>query len=90
MLFLPADSVATCLGRWIATPTFTWHMNAHGAAVCARCMRLMRSIKPPALRRGVAVCVLQAFEKIQQATGIEEIDRLVDSFIGAEGQNYTL
>ncbi|KAF5831032.1 hypothetical protein DUNSADRAFT_13682 [Dunaliella salina] len=32
----------------------------------------------------------QAFEKIQQATGIEEIDQLVNSFISAEGQNYTL
>lgn len=38
----------------------------------------------------LCVCVLQAFEKIQQATGIEEIDRLVESFISAEGQNYTL
>jgi len=32
----------------------------------------------------------QAFEKIQLATGIEEIDQLVNSFISAEGQNYTL
>ena len=32
----------------------------------------------------------QAFEKIQQATGIEEIDQLVHTFISAEDQNYTL
>ena len=32
----------------------------------------------------------QAFEKIQQATGIEEIDQLVHTFITAEDQNYTL
>lgn len=32
----------------------------------------------------------QAFEKIQQATGIEDIDQLVSSFISAEDQNYTL
>ncbi|GFH31487.1 uncharacterized protein HaLaN_30547, partial [Haematococcus lacustris] len=32
----------------------------------------------------------QAFEKIQAATGIEDIDVLVSSFISAEDQNYTL
>mmetsp|Transcript_9222 Transcript_9222/g.19727 ORF Transcript_9222/g.19727 Transcript_9222/m.19727 type:complete len:546 (+) Transcript_9222:205-1842(+) len=32
----------------------------------------------------------QAFEKIQQATGIEDIDQLVHTFITAEDQNYTL
>lgn len=32
----------------------------------------------------------QAFEKIQAATGIEEIDELVGSFISAEDHNYTL
>lgn len=32
----------------------------------------------------------QAFEKIQQATGIEDIDHLVNTFITAEDQNYTL
>lgn len=32
----------------------------------------------------------QAFEKIQEATGIEDIDLLVNSFISAEDQNYTL
>uniref|UniRef100_A0A7S0RLG2 ODAD1 central coiled coil region domain-containing protein n=1 Tax=Chlamydomonas leiostraca TaxID=1034604 RepID=A0A7S0RLG2_9CHLO len=32
----------------------------------------------------------QAFEKIQAATGIEDIDALVAGFIGAEDQNYTL
>lgn len=32
----------------------------------------------------------QAFERIQQATGIEDIDQLVASFISAEDQNYTL
>ena len=32
----------------------------------------------------------QAFEKIQQATGIEEIDQLVHTFITAEDHNYTL
>ncbi len=32
----------------------------------------------------------QAFEKIQEATGIEDIDQLVSSFISAEDHNYTL
>lgn len=32
----------------------------------------------------------QAFDKIQQATGIEDIDQLVNTFITAEDQNYTL
>ncbi len=32
----------------------------------------------------------QAFEKIQQATGIDDIDQLVAHFISAEDQNYTL
>lgn len=32
----------------------------------------------------------EAFEKIQQATGIEDIDELVNTFINAEDQNYTL
>jgi len=32
----------------------------------------------------------QAFEKIQQATSITDIDQLVSSFISAEDQNYTL
>eukprot|EP00798_Chlamydomonas_sp_ICE-L_P015696 gene15696-21805_t len=32
----------------------------------------------------------QAFEKIQQATGIDEIDQLVNTFITAEDHNYTL
>ncbi|KAJ9514176.1 hypothetical protein QJQ45_002286 [Haematococcus lacustris] len=39
----------------------------------------------------VALCGhRQAFEKIQAATGIEDIDVLVSSFISAEDQNYTL
>lgn len=32
----------------------------------------------------------QAFDKIQQATHIEDIDHLVNTFIAAEDQNYTL
>ncbi len=32
----------------------------------------------------------QAFERIQQATGIEDIEQLVSGFISAEDQNYTL
>lgn len=32
----------------------------------------------------------QAFERIQQATGIDDIDQLVNTFITAEDQNYTL
>ncbi len=32
----------------------------------------------------------QAFEQIQQATNIEDIDLLVNTFITAEDQNYTL
>lgn len=32
----------------------------------------------------------QAFEKIQGSTGIEDIDALVNSFVSAEDQNYTL
>ena len=32
----------------------------------------------------------QAFGKIEQATGIENIDDLVNTFIAAEDQNYTL
>ena len=32
----------------------------------------------------------EAFNKIQAATGIQEIDELVDSFIRAEEKNFTL
>lgn len=31
-----------------------------------------------------------AFERIQESTGIEDIDQLVNSFLAAEDQNYTL
>ena len=56
---------------------------ALGRKVFEQALRAVRAHPPVPVSR-------QAFEKIQQATGIEEIDLLVNTFISAEDQNYTL
>lgn len=61
---------------------------------CTPCIAAQGANYNKALEQNVAAekvqMYTQAFEKIQQATGIEDIDHLVNTFITAEDQNYTL
>ncbi len=68
--------------------------KARGARVTGRSTTMGGPAYNKAMAQNVAAEKVQmygqAFEKIQQATGIEDIDQLVSSFISAEDQNYTL